>query len=306
MGLIKSGSKLRAAIEQMLSSASSIVVCSAYVTTPGVDWLLEHLNDDANLTVVGRFEPDDFINGASDTTSLLKLIEAGHEVYALDKLHAKIYLFDSDSLILGSANLTGKGLGLQDISNIEASTIVDLPSATDVDWVYSLPRSAIKLSKENLISMQNFLAEHMTDIRSDKYLEWPLQSLSSLETKLFVSDFPLNSPGIWHSSYGGNGNTDFSKIYRVKHNDVVAKAIFMNSKAYIWLKSIVERENRTITFGEMSSLLQDHLYDDPKPYRKTTKEILHYLYSFVNRYASEELVIFTPGARSKCIKIIHN
>lgn len=59
--------------------------------------------------IITRFYREDFLNHASSLAGLKILVEAGFEVYALKDLHSKLYIFDSDLAILGSANFTMGG-----------------------------------------------------------------------------------------------------------------------------------------------------------------------------------------------------
>jgi len=60
-------------------------------------------------TVITRFYREDFLSHVSSLEGLKMLVEAGVEVYALKKLHSKLYIFDGDLSIIGSANFTMGG-----------------------------------------------------------------------------------------------------------------------------------------------------------------------------------------------------
>lgn len=60
-------------------------------------------------TIITRFYREDFLNHASSLEGLKILIEAGFKVIALKNLHAKLYIFDNELAILGSANFTMGG-----------------------------------------------------------------------------------------------------------------------------------------------------------------------------------------------------
>ena len=66
-------------------------------------------------TIITRFSRKDFYNNASSIEGLKILSEAGCILKAVKSLHTKLYLFDTDSMILGSSNFTNGGL----ITNIE-------------------------------------------------------------------------------------------------------------------------------------------------------------------------------------------
>ena len=57
----------------------------------------------------------------SSLTALKSLQTAGVDIYALKDLHARLYLFDDNVAIIGSANFTSGGFG----NNIELSLYIE-------------------------------------------------------------------------------------------------------------------------------------------------------------------------------------
>ena len=68
-------------------------------------------NRKLNIQLITRFYSGDFIAGLSRIRSVKELHECGVEIYALKGLNTKLYLFDSNTALLGSANLTADGIG---------------------------------------------------------------------------------------------------------------------------------------------------------------------------------------------------
>jgi HKD family nuclease len=59
--------------------------------------------------IITRFYREDFIQRASNIEGLERLLHAGANIYALQNLHSKLYIFDDQSVITGSANFTFNG-----------------------------------------------------------------------------------------------------------------------------------------------------------------------------------------------------
>ncbi len=84
------------------------VVCP-FIKREALQGLLdEHVPSD--LKVVTRFSLADFSRGVSDIGALRALLAAGGRVRGLRHLHAKLYIFDSASAAITSANLTTAAL----------------------------------------------------------------------------------------------------------------------------------------------------------------------------------------------------
>ena len=73
---------------------------------------------------ITRFYIEDMVAKANSIDALEMLLNAGVDLYAVKRLHTKLYLFDHDQAIVGSANFTTGGFK----SNIELSlSIGDQP-----------------------------------------------------------------------------------------------------------------------------------------------------------------------------------
>lgn len=95
------------------------------------EWI--ECNNNVNCIIITRFYREDFVQNASNIEGLHRLCKAGANLYALKDLHSKLYLFDSDSTLLGSANFTRGGF----YSNHEFGILLDKePEITDQCQVY--------------------------------------------------------------------------------------------------------------------------------------------------------------------------
>lgn len=83
------------------------------------DWLIK--NSTVKCNVITRFYREDFVERVSSIYGLERLLEAKASIYALVDLHSKLYLFDTNSTIIGSANFTKGGF----MSNHEICVLMD-------------------------------------------------------------------------------------------------------------------------------------------------------------------------------------
>lgn len=80
-----------------------------YKTALALVNFIEEVEDDIECVLITRFDREDFIKGVSSLAGLERLIRAGVKMYALQGLHTKLYIFDGESVIMGSANFTFNG-----------------------------------------------------------------------------------------------------------------------------------------------------------------------------------------------------
>lgn len=101
-------------------SNRSIKIISPFLTESMADRLCTAVKTKGvNCIFITCFYVDDMMNHANSIGALEKMLKAGIEVYALIGLHTKLYLFDDETAILGSANFTSSGLK----TNIELSLL---------------------------------------------------------------------------------------------------------------------------------------------------------------------------------------
>lgn len=300
MASIISNTELKYKLEKILPSCSSLSMISAFVSRKGVSWLQELISlNKPEVNIVGRFTPSDFVNGASDVQALRDCLDYGYNVKALFNLHAKIYQVD-DVIYSGSANLTGKGLALVSNSNLEACCQIDACDTTKA-FIRNIVNSSVSIDSSMLLNMENFLKNCLS--RTVIPSQWPDDILCQSQA-IFVSDFPLGIPGEIIAEYTLNPSLPFAQIECFNIDDTQAKRIFKNSKAYLWLKRVIsENKGRDLGFGAISSLLHNELIDDPRPYRKDIKQIQANFYKYIKLYASDEVEIYVPKAKSEIIRL---
>ncbi|KJG30964.1 hypothetical protein C0W92_03855 [Photobacterium angustum] len=305
MSSLISNAELKSELEAILPSCNTLTIVSAFMTQPATRWLSSLISDNKpNVQLVGRFSPFDFIKGSSDLNALRDCISKGYTVKALTNLHAKIYQIDEDTIFNGSANLTGKGLALVDLSNLEACTKVQSCEGSK-SFISKIVDSAYELSSETIDEMESYISEIEKTDNFELQMTWP-EDIISLSKDIFVSDFPLSAPGDFVTEYEVNPSLPFAQIENVRNDFELASKLFKKSKAYKWLvKQITEnKSDRDLGFGQVSRILHETIADDPAPYRRQIKDLQVNLYSYLRLYAVDEVEIYTPGKRSENIKLL--
>lgn len=300
-----SNKELTSKLESCIPDASEINVISAFITKPAYRWLSDLTQFNLpKITLVGRFLPKDFIDGASNIEAIRESLLSGCSVKALSNLHAKIYQVDSDLIFTGSANMTGKGLALIEECNLEACIKVT-PSNESKAFIDKIINTSVELTLERLDKMQAFIDELTFSTEPGVPENWPENILPKIKD-IFVSDFPLAKPGESCEIYQINPSLDFAIIESNSASFDYARSLFKGSKAYSWLKTILLEYTgeRDLGFGQISRMLHDALADDPAPYRRDIKDIQANLYKYIRLYASDEIEVYVPGSRSEVIRII--
>ena len=95
------------------------IIIAPFIKSHALTRLLTALDDEVRLSVVTRWRVDEIVAGVSDLGVWDLVASRPDSMMALDlDLHAKYYRFDEDAFI-GSANLTGAGMGWSPTPNLE-------------------------------------------------------------------------------------------------------------------------------------------------------------------------------------------
>lgn len=189
-------------LESLVASADhELTIITPFYTGDGVDRVFDRLRDTTDVRVVTRLSPPDWASGVADPEALYALLDLVRDRCSLTvvrNLHAKVYVADRHTALLGSSNLTWGGFG----RNVEMTIRVHGQDAADVrnaallacaagkvlsvdqlkDWLdLAEPRVAAARRRESAISEE--LAEAQADLdrvlgfgRATKRLPDPAQA----------------------------------------------------------------------------------------------------------------------------------
>lgn len=97
----------------IMNAKNQIYIISPFIGFNTSKLLCEYLSkQNVECTIITRFYREDFLNNASSIKGLDLLKKQGVSIYALKGLHTKLYLFDKNVVVLGSANFTFGGFVL--------------------------------------------------------------------------------------------------------------------------------------------------------------------------------------------------
>lgn len=232
-----------------------------------LDSLIQTQNVKKRLLV--RFLPSDLSSGATDKEIFSYCKAHGWSIYVDHSIHAKTYVFDRIKCIMGSANLTDRGLGISDNSNKEASVCFELDNDSYAK-ILSLYKDSVELDQ----TLYDYIVSHASDEDAINHKQYKMKKIS-IEC-LFPEDFPTEQ-------------SDIIELY--------------NSRAYKWLVNFLDaKNNKSAFYGEIISAIHNVFIKDPRPYRKDIKQHLTDLLSTIKRLNISEIKVERPNY-SELIKI---
>jgi len=303
-GLLTSN-EFRLKIRDLLNEArTEAILVSAFVTETAVKWIFEEASVGLPVTIVARWAYRDLSSGASDFSSYWETRKRGGRFFMDPQLHTKVYMFDRSQVILGSANLTGRGLWLNGSGNEELVTCLR-PDILDIDRVVSAIGRSVELNDELVRVM-----EAEVDRNGDTINEWPTAVSQRLIAKI---------DGLWMNDLlkvgpreicleGGQFSDDAEGAMGIlglegPSLDVsLVKEAFKKTKVYAWLLQIM-RDEEHASFGRLSAVLHDSVFDDPRPYRREIKNCVNALFDWVE-FAEDPVIKITHYGRTSVIRWI--
>ena len=271
------------------NAENEIIILSAYVKKVGIEWLIEKLSKKSiKCTVISRWDKGDLAQGSSDIECYELCKNQNWQFKILKDLHAKIMLVDKKDLFIGSPNLTGHGMSLIPVSNKEMGVKLEATSS-DINIINNLIEEAILINDELFIELKLW-KEKLPEIKKVKLPDFPNSlnlKLTENVNKIWVHNFPWsNFESLLTANFKDENINHDLELFGLEKNNINKESIkkaFKNSKVFKWLINLLEKQKENeVYFGKLSSIIQNSLLDDPKPYRQNIKTLQSNLYSFVN------------------------
>jgi hypothetical protein len=311
--MITSGPQIWNWIKQKSSSTESRAwIATAYIKASRFEKLIQVVpcNLESKILIV-RWHLNDLLAGASDLAVYKIAKQHKWKVFINLDLHAKIYLFDEQSII-GSANLTERGMqGTPPFGNYElAVTISDKSSTTS--WFRKILSTSVEINDELFEKIKGEYTAALSAFDTTSLLipySDNLQNLLSIQDhiKLYTHDLFWGSPLLDKTldTPSTENHRDLSHDLSIlgleygADKDAIASA-FLASKPFQWLLLAVNEE---AYFGRLSKDLHQALNDNPAPFRKDVKLLLSNLLMWTSEYACDYFIIDKPNHSQRVTRI---
>ena len=286
--------------EFVSSAQNELIILSPYIKLEPIKLLLEKVRPEVRIIVVARWKMSDLIFGSSDIEVFEYLTNLNCNFYINNKIHLKVIVKDKKNILIGSANITGGGLGLFESSNIEAIAI-DILDEKYLPSVYSILRESLLVDRDLVKKISEELIVFQDIKHSEEEIKPEIEKIENLifkklRKKILVYDFIFTlTPELFIESIRSNNFSDIIKhdlkilkLTNIKITKDVLRQAFLESDAYLWQQEHIKGK---VLFGKYSELLHNNLIDDPRPYRKQVKELVTNMYNWTKEFSDEFKII---------------
>lgn len=143
--LHKSGYNLEKGAVKFINDNESITLFSAYIKLEEI----KKINIKQNIKqIIVRWEVEDLCKGVSDIELYHYCLDNNITLYRNTRLHMKVFWNNKNIVILGSANITGRGLGEINNFNYELNGVIDSLSLEDIIYLNQVIKSSEYVSAE--------------------------------------------------------------------------------------------------------------------------------------------------------------
>lgn len=218
MSIVVPGDK---ALDIIRNAAESVLFVAPYIKSNAMNQFLSTIPEGVgSIKCITRWLPEDIASGVCDLDIWEKITNRGGELFVHPHLHAKYYRAD-DRCLVGSANLTKRGLGWASPSNIEL--LVEL--STDFEglreWEATIAHAAVPVNAE----LYNQVAEQAEKLKEEAKV-YQLPEIELDEEDAPASQFwtpHCSAPErLWDVYRGMSADTMVTSAYEAAKNDLAA------------------------------------------------------------------------------------
>jgi len=210
-------------ILQLVRAANDrVVIAAPYIKSSTLRRLLDAVPETVSeCTCVTRWLPEDIASGVCDLEILDDVAGArGGRLLVHPHLHAKYYSNGRDSLV-GSANLTARGLGWHTPSNVELLVALPVEFAGLAEWEHSLLSSAVQATEELRDRIRRQADALKEDEAPRRLPEVEDDAATEAEQTLWVPQCPTPDR-LWQVYRGRGADTMVSSAFEAAQEDLAA------------------------------------------------------------------------------------
>ena len=306
--LYKSGENLFSGALDFISKSEEISVFSAYIRTEQ----LKELNQENKINrIVVRWEIRDLHQGASDLELYQYCKDNKIALYRNTRIHLKCIRNNRDEIFLGSANVTGRGIGERaNMFNFELNSLNETTDFSDVLYLDKIVSKSEYVTEELFQEIKKKV-ENLEDFKKqeEEYQKVDIMTERKESDYFLISELPMfkDVKGLYRAAQDIDGlspldrqcvshdlatyDVSISKSEEEFYSEL--KQVFNNHKFIVKLKArIKEDERNSLGYGRVVRWITENITTVPTPisWELKEKQVVNILYEWICFFDSDFVV----------------
>ncbi len=313
--ILFSGANLFRGISGFLQRSNGIKIFSAYIKLDALKSLIEGFEEKIDYVCV-RWEPKDFLTGVSDIEIYSYLKDKNISLFFNQRLHAKAILSVDNNCIIGSNNITNKGLNTNNKSdyNYEVACEIDNISASERLFFDYIVQSSTLVTDEIYLQFKDkiesseivggFKNTFSIEISSNDFLTSSLPQSYDV-TRLLETYFKFEEASILDQNCLIHDLALFKLDLNINSKDELLYLLKINFKNHPFIKTFCAYLDivSEMYFGSVKDWIQKNCRNVPTPRKWELTEHTQILYRWLNELYSEKYAIDIPNHSQRIFNI---
>lgn len=275
--LFKSGLNLDRSVNSFIDGNDKITILSAYIKLDQ----LKILNTEKKVNrIVVRWEIEDLVKGVSDFEDLYIYCKDNDiSLFRNTRIHLKALWNNENSVLFGSANVTGKGMGERGTNyNYELSGIANPISFDDISYLNYIIQISELVNDELFLEIKN-----LVDSIELPVIQFPeLPTKKKMDDEFLISQLPMTaSPKLLLEILTNPNNFSLDEQLKAAHDKVLfdvnieedSKEVYSQLKERFNIKPIIvklkkdimESPRNSMGYGQVVRWIQENTTSVPTP-----------------------------------------
>jgi len=292
-------------------AANEILLIAPYVQTETLKSL--QLNEKLNITIVTTLKLRDLVSGASDIDLFPYAKSNSIHAFYNNRVHLKAYIRDWKDCILGSSNISARGMGTSSNHNYELNCLVEDLDIDSLCYLRKILHDSVRITddiydlvKERVDSIPKpeeveDLELPLTDGHND-FLISALPMSRSIERLFELGNSQFSTDDLEEKNCAIHDTILFDIIYNAGFEQfkLELREKFFSSQFVSDLLDFIGNQGRY--FGEVKEWIQLKCQDVPVPSRRDLTGNIQVLYRWIVDLSDGEYLVDRPNYSERIFK----
>lgn len=296
-------------------SEKHVDIFSPFITLDVLEHSIRGIQQGVRVSVITRWKLIDFLLGSASLELFDFCSSKGFVLYINSRLHLKTVVNDYQSLLLGSSNITGRGLGLLQPENYEVLSYISNPSSNFLLFLEHIKAESSLVTESIVARFQRELDRlelklfpnlARLDVQDDE-----LHAAAKNRDFFLTSELPMCADIKQLYRIVQNPDLDLDKeTLLTSRHDIIKYGLLLRSyesekefREYLahqflshpFIQALCNFIDRPRRFGEVRAWAQQVCTDVPVPTRRSLSDNVNVLYDWLVILGEKQFVTYRPN-----------